>query len=521
MAGRVDPSRDLRLGLRALEGRLVDREQLVAAVADWASSPDRTLAEVLVARGAVAAPAAARLEEQLAAELGPSADGRPDDPDATRTVAFAVSSHDAQAEEVGGGRFRVLRPHARGGLGEVFLAFDRELNRTVALKELQAQPRARPGSARPGSSLEAEVTGRLEHPGIVPVYGLGRHRRRPAVLRDALHRGRDPPRRHRAVPPAEAAPGPRAAGRWRSGGCCGASSTPATPSPTPTAGASSTATSSPRTSCSAGSARRWSSTGASPRSLREPEGEDAEATAPGPADDPSMTRPGSVIGTPRYMSPEQAAGDLDRVGPASDVYSLGAILYCVLVGHGPFPDGDVRTVLDRVRRGIFPRPRRLRRAVDPALEAICLKAMALDPAGPPRLAARRWPRSSRPGWPTSATAASRSRRWARSRARWPGSASSGPTTCFGREAHDEGMLWLARALENVPADPPDLERVIRDEPGRLACRGEAAGTDRSATAARSTPSRSAPTGGRLATACGDGDGAALGRRHGLGRSRPR
>jgi hypothetical protein len=48
-------------------------------------------------------------------------------------------------------------------------------------------------------------------------------------------------------------------------------------------------------------------------------------------------------------------------------------------GHDPFPDGDMRDVLGRVRRGIFPAPRRLRRSVDSALEAICLKAMSLDP----------------------------------------------------------------------------------------------------------------------------------------------
>ena len=51
----------------------------------------------------------------------------------------------------------------------------------------------------------------------------------------------------------------------------------------------------------------------------------------------------SVWGTPQYMSPEQAAGDHDKVGPASDVYGLGATLYCVLVGHSPFPDGAAAT----------------------------------------------------------------------------------------------------------------------------------------------------------------------------------
>src|SRR5262249_11340513 len=109
-------------------------------------------------------------------------------------------------------------------------------------------------------------------------------------------------------------------------------------------------------------------------------GEWGDPSSDRPPADASMTMPGTVVGTPRYMSPEQAAGDLDRVGPASDVYSLGAILYCMLVGHAPFPDGDVPDVLNRVRRGIFPSPRRLRRSVDPALEAACLKAMALDPA---------------------------------------------------------------------------------------------------------------------------------------------
>src|SRR5262249_39049079 len=48
-------------------------------------------------------------------------------------------------------------------------------------------------------------------------------------------------------------------------------------------------------------------------------------------EDSSLPRPGSTVGTPRYMSPEQATGDLDQVGPASDVYGLGATLYCVLV----------------------------------------------------------------------------------------------------------------------------------------------------------------------------------------------
>src|SRR5262249_21402545 len=72
-----------------------------------------------------------------------------------------------------GQRFRVLRPHAQGGLGAVFVALDTELHREVALKQIQDRYAEDPDS-RDRFLLEAEVTGRLEHPGVVPVYGLGR-----------------------------------------------------------------------------------------------------------------------------------------------------------------------------------------------------------------------------------------------------------------------------------------------------------------------------------------------------------
>ena len=72
-----------------------------------------------------------------------------------------------------GNGFGSLRPHARGGLGAVFVALDTELNREVALKQILDQHADDPVS-RQRFVLEAEVTGGLEHPGIVPVYGLGR-----------------------------------------------------------------------------------------------------------------------------------------------------------------------------------------------------------------------------------------------------------------------------------------------------------------------------------------------------------
>src|SRR5262249_49772815 len=75
---------------------------------------------------------------------------------------------------------------------------------------------------------------------------------------------------------------------------------------------------------------------------------------------------GSALGTPAYMSPEQAEGKLENVGPRSDVYSLGATLYSILTGKPPF-GGEVGDVIGAVQRGDFPRPCKLEPSLDPAL----------------------------------------------------------------------------------------------------------------------------------------------------------
>lgn len=93
----------------------------------------------------------------------------------------------------------------------------------------------------------------------------------------------------------------------------------------------------------------------------------------------SATRTGEVFGTPMYMSPEQAEGKVASVGPTSDVYSLGATLYNILTGTLPFKDSDPKQLLAEIIAGRFPKPSSVERRTPAALEAICLKCMAVDP----------------------------------------------------------------------------------------------------------------------------------------------
>jgi serine/threonine-protein kinase len=99
---------------------------------------------------------------------------------------------------------------------------------------------------------------------------------------------------------------------------------------------------------------------------------------PASAGGSAETLPGSALGTPAYMSPEQAEGAGDRLGPRSDVYSLGATLYYLLTGRPPLA-GPAADVIPRVQKGDFHPPQQVAPDLDRALEAICLKAMALKP----------------------------------------------------------------------------------------------------------------------------------------------
>ena len=89
-----------------------------------------------------------------------------------------------------------------------------------------------------------------------------------------------------------------------------------------------------------------------------------------------LTRSGSWLGTPAYMAPEQIEGDTGAMGPASDIYSMGVILYELLTGRLPFDGATVGAVFAKVMSGKLAPPSTHRPDLDPAIDAICCKAMA-------------------------------------------------------------------------------------------------------------------------------------------------
>ncbi len=95
-------------------------------------------------------------------------------------------------------------------------------------------------------------------------------------------------------------------------------------------------------------------------------------------DEDSITQDGAIIGTPAYMSPEQARSE-NRVGPASDIYSLGVILYELLTGQRPFDGGSHLETIRAVESQPPRRPRLIDRTIPRTLEAICLKCLRKEP----------------------------------------------------------------------------------------------------------------------------------------------
>jgi serine/threonine protein kinase len=421
--------RNLLFGFLALQNDFIAREELIAAVSVWLTDKSRSLEDIFRERRALAddeqqliaalvkkhlerhggdpekslanLSSVSSVREELRklgdAEIETTLIPRSDRaPAANPQLADTLSVDPATAEKT---RFRIVRPHAKGGLGQVFVAKDLELNREVALKEIQLH-RADDPDSRSRFVLEAEITGGLEHPGIVPVYGLGQYADgrpfyamrfiRGDSLKEAIHRF------HHA---GQASRPTRNVGQ--------ASRLPPKPSVSPSfdsvefrilLGRFIDVCNAIEYAHSRGVLHRdlkpgnimlgkYGETLVVDWGLAKVAGKDEQHQASGEqtlhprsCGGSAPTQTGAAIGTPAYMSPEQAAGRLDLLGPASDVYALGATLFSVLTGRLAFSSGDTGEVLRKVQAGDFARPRQLRANLPKPLEVICLKAMALRPA---------------------------------------------------------------------------------------------------------------------------------------------
>jgi len=248
------------------------------------------------------------------------------------------------------GRYRIGDRLGAGGMGAVYLAHDTVLDRPVALKIPRRTGDYTGATAR--FHREAQAPSALRHPNICPIYDVGEIDGTP-FLSMAFVRGEPLSARvgrDRPLDPDEAA----------------------------------------RIVRTVALAMQYAhDQGIIHRDLKranivlddrgEPVVMDFGLVRRAAAVGPHLTIQGELLGTPAYMPPEQAAGDLGRMGPASDIYALGAVLYELLTDRPPFT-GDLLALLSQIALDPPPRPSARRPGLPARFDAICLKALAKDPA---------------------------------------------------------------------------------------------------------------------------------------------
>jgi tetratricopeptide (TPR) repeat protein/tRNA A-37 threonylcarbamoyl transferase component Bud32 len=396
----MDTDRNLLFGVLALQADIIDADRFAEACSAWAAKKAVPLADLLRERGWITAEEQTHVEfllerklrkhhDDAHASLVAAADhhvrnliAAADDFEVRRSIAglpqgngptlTATLAYEPDTRE----RYTLTRLHAQGGLGQVWLAVDGDLNRQVALKELRPE-RGSDQTLAARFLDEAKVTGQLEHPGIVPVYELARRSSdgRPYYTmrfirgRTLAEAARD---YHRKREAGQAGPLDLAALLNAFVGVCNAVAY----------------------AHSRGVIHRdlkpqnvvlgdfgevilldW---GLAKLVGRPEEAVAFSSVALDTVEGHAATMPGQVLGTPSYIPPEQAEGA--AVNHLSDVYGLGAILYEILTGRPPFEGSDTRELLRRVVVEPPARPREVVPATPRALEAVCLNALAKKPA---------------------------------------------------------------------------------------------------------------------------------------------
>ena len=298
---------------------------------------------------------------------------------ANREVSLVPTAPRTQLTREQPGRYVPGRELGRGGMGRVGLVFDTVLGREVALKELLGGERV----AADGLSIgvvtrflrEARITGQLEHPGIVPVYELGQRDDGTLYYTMKAIRGRSLAAELREA----REPADRLAlmGRFRD--VCEA-----------VAYAHSRGVVHRDLKPDNVMVGEFGETLVVDWGIAKVRGED-ETRPPSEHDTRSSARPlallegsvgtlaGHAIGTPAYMSPEQARGELASIDERSDVWGLGAILFEILTGRAPFTGQNAREVLHRVLEESPPRVRTIAPDAPPELAAIADRALSRDP----------------------------------------------------------------------------------------------------------------------------------------------
>ncbi len=247
------------------------------------------------------------------------------------------------------GDYDLLGEIARGGMGIVYRARQRSLNRRVALKVIRDGARATPDDTRRFRN-EAEAVAKLDHPHIVPIYEVGEVRGCSFFSMKLVEGGSLAERleEYRKEPGAAArlmANVARAVQHAHERGILHRDLKPS-------------------------------------NILVDDRGEPLVVDfglARRVEGDSELTQTGAVLGTPAYMAPEQATGRSGTVTTAADVHGLGAILYAILTGRPPFRGETPLETLEQVRTRVPDAPGTIRKAIDRDLETICLKCLEKEP----------------------------------------------------------------------------------------------------------------------------------------------